>query len=191
MSYKFLKSRSTKPVVPMPIVFKVFLLHYNHQSCWFLLKRILPFNFTGSGNDEAGNQAYFDKAESLILYYTPRSFEIHIKKKKKKIQVHHLHVCHLTPLFFFVHFYICFQKTLVETSQILKQSSCSLNYNWETLPHETRRMTIYSSHNLTQLDLYYLVFHLLELFTVIVTIDLESKLYSEEKPIALSEMLCY
>ena len=82
MSYKFLKSRSTKPVVPMPIVFKVFLLHYNHQSCWFLLKRILPFNFTGSGNDEAGNQAYFDKAESLILYYTPRSFEIHIKKKK-------------------------------------------------------------------------------------------------------------
>ncbi|KAK7843234.1 hypothetical protein CFP56_012816 [Quercus suber] len=87
--------------------------------------------------------------------------------------------------------YLAFVKTLVETSEILKQSSSSLNYNWETLLHETRRMTIYSSHNLTQLDLYYLVFHLLELFTVIVTIDLESKLCTEEKPMALSEMLCY
>ncbi|KAG2702120.1 hypothetical protein I3760_06G075500 [Carya illinoinensis] len=113
------------------------------------------------------------------------------------------------PLFFFMVYYEIFlHRTL---SNILEQSySHDLEYHrWSVVTSEvttklreyhrglvvtsevtTKLRTIFP-HQLVQLGFLYLVpFHLLELCTVILTVDLASKIYAEDRPIlTLKEML--
>ncbi|XP_041015059.1 uncharacterized protein LOC121257873 isoform X1 [Juglans microcarpa x Juglans regia] len=96
------------------------------------------------------------------------------------------------PLFFFMVYYEIFlQRTL---TNILEQShSHDLEYHrWSVVTSEvTTELRTTFSHQLVQLGFLYLVpFHLLELCTVIVTVDLASKIYAEDRPIlTLKEML--
>ncbi|KAK9276199.1 hypothetical protein L1049_005730 [Liquidambar formosana] len=96
------------------------------------------------------------------------------------------------PFFCFMVFYeIILQTTLVETSKILTQPPDFYDYSWPVVPtYITRRLTWEFLHRLIQLGLLYMVpLHLLELFNVILTVDLASKIYEGEKPMTLREMI--
>ncbi|KAJ0037383.1 hypothetical protein Pint_23015 [Pistacia integerrima] len=97
------------------------------------------------------------------------------------------------PLFSFLIYYESFLlKTLAQTSDILSTHSYS-NYNWPLPDHLiTESMNKDIAYKLIQLGLLYLLpLHLLELFTMLLTIDLASKIYSsEERPtMTLKEMI--
>ncbi|KAG6650888.1 hypothetical protein CIPAW_06G074200 [Carya illinoinensis] len=92
------------------------------------------------------------------------------------------------PLFFFMVYYEIFlHRTL---SNILEQSYKYHRGLVVTSEVTTKLRTIFP-HQLVQLGFLYLVpFHLLELCTVILTVDLASKIYAEDRPIlTLKEML--
>ena len=93
------------------------------------------------------------------------------------------------PLFGFMVYYESFlQETLVETYDILKQSP---GYSGWPVPNFIyNKMTKHVFYELLQLGFLYLVpLHLLELCTVIVTVDLSSKIHAQERPMTLKEMI--
>ncbi|KAG6650889.1 hypothetical protein CIPAW_06G074300 [Carya illinoinensis] len=97
------------------------------------------------------------------------------------------------PLFFFMVYYEIFlQRTL---SNILDQSYIhDLQYHpWSGVTSEvTTELRTTFSHQLVQLGFLYLVpFHLLELCTMIVTVDLASKIYAEDRPILTLKGMLY
>ena len=99
------------------------------------------------------------------------------------------------PLFcFMVYYEIFLQRNLVETSNILKQTPGG--WAIPDLIHVRMSLTIHNKmtkhvfYVLLQLGFLYLVpLHLLELCTVVVTVDLSSKIYAEERPMTLKEMI--
>ncbi|KAK9288791.1 hypothetical protein L1049_017256 [Liquidambar formosana] len=95
------------------------------------------------------------------------------------------------PFFCFMVLYETFlQTTLVETSKVLTVLPGLYNYIWVISTFITRRLTWDFSLQLIRLGLLYLVpLHLLELFNVIVTVDLGSRIYTGENPITLREMI--
>ncbi|KAK7843235.1 hypothetical protein CFP56_012815 [Quercus suber] len=93
------------------------------------------------------------------------------------------------PLFGFMVYYESFlQETLVETYDILKQTP---GYSGWPVPNFIyNKMTKHVFYELLQLGFLYLVpLHLLELCTVIVTVDLSSKIHAQERPMTLKEMI--
>lgn len=101
------------------------------------------------------------------------------------------------PLFFFMVYYEIFlQTTLVDASNILKKRSGYYFYSvWSTQtewirPAIPQKSTKDVLHEFVQLGLLHLVaLHLLELCTVIVTVDLASKIHAEEREMTLKEMI--
>ncbi|XP_059448227.1 uncharacterized protein LOC132179507 [Corylus avellana] len=94
------------------------------------------------------------------------------------------------PLFFFMVYYEIFlQRTLVDASNILNNpSDYYYYYDWSISPSMPEKSTFL--HQLVQLGLLYLVpRHLLELCTIIATVDLASKIHAEERVITLKEMI--
>ncbi|XP_044490441.1 uncharacterized protein LOC123214627 [Mangifera indica] len=96
------------------------------------------------------------------------------------------------PLLSFMVYYETFLfKTMVETWDLLSPRDYS-NYN-RPLPYQliTENMNRDFAYKLIQLGLLYLVpLHLLELFTMLLTIDLASKIYSsEDRPLTFKEMI--
>ncbi|GMY26196.1 hypothetical protein FCV25MIE_21438 [Fagus crenata] len=91
------------------------------------------------------------------------------------------------PLFcFMVYYEIFLQRNLVETSNIIKQTPGG----WPIPDFIDNKMTKHVFYALLQLGFLYLVpLHLLELCTVVVTVDLSSKIYAEERPMTLKEMI--
>ena len=99
------------------------------------------------------------------------------------------------PLFFFMIYYEIFlQTTLVNASNILKRSDY-YSYNRLVVTESIRPAIPQKSTKdvlpeFVQLSLLYLVpRHVLELCTVIVTVDLASKIHAEERVITLKEMM--
>ncbi|KAK3223289.1 hypothetical protein Dsin_010314 [Dipteronia sinensis] len=97
------------------------------------------------------------------------------------------------PLFCFMVYYETFLlSTLVETTHILTIPIYRYNYNW-LIPddHMTKQFNKDFGYKLIQLGLLYLVpRYLLELFSVLVTVDLASKIYNtEERSMTLKEMI--
>ncbi|PQQ18313.1 hypothetical protein Pyn_36024 [Prunus yedoensis var. nudiflora] len=97
------------------------------------------------------------------------------------------------PLFFFLVYYEIFlQNFLVEIFEIVKQS-LGYDYFYRVWPNVdiTRKLNKEFLDELIQLCLLYLVpLHLLELSTVLVIVDLASKIYTEEGPVmSLKEMV--
>lgn len=94
------------------------------------------------------------------------------------------------PLFcFMVYFEICLQETLVETSKIVNQPHIHFSYYGSNPDFIMRRFNKDYFLKLVQLGFLYLVpLYVLELGSAIVTIDLASKLRSEEKKMTLKEM---
>ncbi|GMY26194.1 hypothetical protein FCV25MIE_21436 [Fagus crenata] len=95
------------------------------------------------------------------------------------------------PLFCFkVYYEIFLQSNLVETSNILKQTPGYSDFGWPIPDFINNKMTKHVFYELLQLGFLYLVpLHLLELCTVVVTVDLSSKIYAEERPMTLKEMI--
>ncbi|XP_034202007.1 uncharacterized protein LOC117616717 [Prunus dulcis] len=96
------------------------------------------------------------------------------------------------PLFcFLVYYESVLQKFLVQISEILKQPLDDLDYVWIIPFDTTRKMNKEYTDGFIHLGLLYLVpLHLLELSTVLVVVDLASKMYTEERPLmTLKEML--
>jgi hypothetical protein len=103
------------------------------------------------------------------------------------------------PLFFFMLYYEIFlQRTLVDASNILKKRYDYYSYdrlivmgsNRSIRPAIPQKSTKDVLPEFVQLVLLYLVpRHLLELCTVIVTVDLASKIHAEERVITLKEMI--
>ncbi|XP_059447744.1 uncharacterized protein LOC132179118 [Corylus avellana] len=101
------------------------------------------------------------------------------------------------PLFFFMVYYEIFlQTTLVDASNILKKRSGYYFYSvWSTetdsiRPAIPQKSTKDVLHEFAQRGLLHLVpRHLLELCTVIVTVDLASKIHAEEREMTLKEMI--
>ncbi|KAE8023413.1 hypothetical protein FH972_009107 [Carpinus fangiana] len=100
------------------------------------------------------------------------------------------------PLFFFMVYYEIFlQTTLVNASNILKKRSDSYSYyrlivTESISPAIPQKSTKDVLPEFVQLGLLYLVpRHLLELCTIIVTVDLASKIHAEERVITLKEMM--
>jgi hypothetical protein len=94
------------------------------------------------------------------------------------------------PLFFFMVYYEIFlQRTLVDASNILRNPYGYYDYyDWSISSYMFEKSTFL--HQLVQLGLLYIVpRHLLELCTVIVTVDLASKIRAEERVITLKEMI--
>ncbi|KAM4109894.1 hypothetical protein ACJW30_03G153900 [Castanea mollissima] len=92
------------------------------------------------------------------------------------------------PLFGFMVYYESFlQETLVETYDILKQTP---GYSdWPVPKFIHNKMTKHVFYELLQLGFLYLVpLHLFEFCTVIVTVDLSSKIHAQERPMTLKEM---
>ncbi|KAM1065674.1 hypothetical protein FF2_020982 [Malus domestica] len=95
------------------------------------------------------------------------------------------------PLFCFMIYYeSVLQKFMVEISEILKQNPDDLDFYWLVPLDIARKMKDYSA-GFIHLSLLYLVpLHLLELSTVLLIVDLASKIYEEERPTkTLKEML--
>ncbi|XP_022734968.1 uncharacterized protein LOC111288358 [Durio zibethinus] len=94
------------------------------------------------------------------------------------------------PLFcFLVYYEILLQTTLLETSQILRTPPGYINYNWP-IPFHYKKLNWEFSHRLIQLTLLYLLpLHVLELCSVLVTVDLASKIYAKEKSLTFKEMI--
>ncbi len=89
------------------------------------------------------------------------------------------------PLFCFLVYY---ERTLVETLDILRQTNDYYDHYWPSpIDLIVFRMTKHVYYKLLQLGFLYLVpLHLLELCTVIVTVDMASKIYAkEETPMTL------
>ncbi|KAL4639142.1 hypothetical protein ACB092_03G196500 [Castanea dentata] len=95
------------------------------------------------------------------------------------------------PFFGLMVYYETFlQRTLVEASHILKHPPSYSTYNWPLPEFLAETVTKDFFHELVQLSFLYLVpLHLFELCTVIVTVDLASKIYAEETPMTLKEMI--
>jgi hypothetical protein len=100
------------------------------------------------------------------------------------------------PLFFFMLYYEIFlQTTLVNASNILKKRYDYYSYDRLIVtdlirPAIPQKSTKDVLPEFVQLGLLYLVpRHLLELCTVIVTVDLASKIHAEERVITLKEMM--
>lgn len=101
------------------------------------------------------------------------------------------------PLFVFMVYYeSLLQRTLVETSNILRQTPLyvyEINYDsiiWQNMETIFDSMTDDFVNGLVQLSFLYLVpLHLLEFCTVIVTVDLASKIGQEERTMTLKEMI--
>ncbi|EXB82620.1 hypothetical protein L484_027799 [Morus notabilis] len=88
------------------------------------------------------------------------------------------------PFFFFLVYYETFlQGFLVKTSQILLQRRYdNFRYNWPIPFESERKLDKGFSYQLIQLcSLYLLPLHLFELSTVLVIVDLASKIYREEE----------
>ncbi|KAB1207931.1 hypothetical protein CJ030_MR7G006049 [Morella rubra] len=95
------------------------------------------------------------------------------------------------PLFFFMVYYeSLLQRTLVETSNILKQTPLHLDSILQNMDAIIDRKTEDFVNELVQLSFLYLVpLHLLEFCTVIVTVDLASKIGKEARTMTLKEMI--
>jgi hypothetical protein len=94
------------------------------------------------------------------------------------------------PLFFFMVYYEIFlQRTLVDASNILRNSYDDYYYyEWSISSYMPVKSTFLLQ--LVQLGLLYLVpRHLFELCTIIVIVDLALKIYAEERVITLKEMI--
>lgn len=95
------------------------------------------------------------------------------------------------PVFLLMVYYeASLQRTLVEFADILEQPPGYYRYRLSILEAKTQFVAKDFYHALVQLSCLYLVpLHLLELSTVIVTIDLASKIYTEERTRTLKEMV--
>ena len=95
------------------------------------------------------------------------------------------------PFFGFMVYYETFlQRTFVEASHILKHPPSYSTYNWPLPEFLAKTVTKDFFHKLVQLSFLYLVpLHLFELCTMIVTVDLASRIYAEETPMTLKEMI--
>ncbi|KAL5762031.1 hypothetical protein ACOSP7_018295 [Xanthoceras sorbifolium] len=130
-------------------------------------------------------------------------------KNKKKLEVSHILMEALTipykhinffiftvivslPLFSFLVYYETFlQSTLLETSNILTISSDGYNYHWP-IPDKymIRKLNKDFGYKLIRLGLLYLgPLHLLELFSMLVTVDLALKICIEDRSMTLKEMI--
>ena len=90
---------------------------------------------------------------------------------------------------FLVYYEILLQRTLFETSEILRTPPGYFNYRWP-IPFHSNKLNWEFSYKLIQLTLLYLLpLHLLELYSVLVTVDLASKIYAKEKSLTLKEMI--
>jgi hypothetical protein len=87
---------------------------------------------------------------------------------------------------------VYYERTLVETLNILRQTDLGFyDHNWSASLHHLPviRMTKHVYYKLVQLGFLYLVqLNFIEFCTVIVTLDLASKIYAEERSITLKEM---
>ncbi|KAG7979508.1 hypothetical protein I3843_05G135400 [Carya illinoinensis] len=94
------------------------------------------------------------------------------------------------PLFFFMVYYEIFlQRTLLEIPYNLEQTADHVPM-WPIPDFITERMNKEFVLQLVQLCFLYLVpLHLLKLCTMIVTVDLACKIYAEERPMTLKEMI--
>ncbi|KAF3431737.1 hypothetical protein FNV43_RR26473 [Rhamnella rubrinervis] len=95
------------------------------------------------------------------------------------------------PLFcFLVYYEFFFQKFLYVTSEALEQSPDYFYYYWHDTFDIARQLNKQIFYEFVQLGFLYLVpLHLLELFFVLVIVDLASKIYEEDKPMSLKDMI--
>ncbi|XP_060669223.1 uncharacterized protein LOC107428621 [Ziziphus jujuba] len=96
-----------------------------------------------------------------------------------------------SPLFCFLVYYEFFlQKFLVETFENLYDPPDYFYYYWLEIFHIAERLNKKTFLEFIQLVFLYLVpLHLLEFCTVLVIVDLTSKIYSEERPMTLKDLL--
>lgn len=99
-------------------------------------------------------------------------------------------LCSLPLFCFMVYFETFLQETLVETSEILHVPTDYSQYHFRSYPDEImNRFSKNYALKLVQLGLLYLVpFHVLDICSAIVTIDLASKLRSGDRHMTLKDM---
>ncbi|XVF84935.1 hypothetical protein PTKIN_Ptkin17bG0079000 [Pterospermum kingtungense] len=89
-----------------------------------------------------------------------------------------------------VNYEILLQTTVFEISDILRQPPGYLNYSWPIPLHITKKLNWEFSYKLIQLTLIYLLpLHLLEFFSILLTVEAASKIYANWKSLTLKEMI--